>query len=1060
MWGFDLMESMEAQVDEAMGVKKEKKTKEENREMGKKSGGEKSILDSVEDVDLGDVADKVVGFFSSFTQGIGGGGGGGGGGGSEDDGGSGSKNAEFDKEEDGDSSVNTTDSYSNISSAHGNILENDGDISFRANVSGIFASPERGKTEEDSPTQSMKETRETSALPSDDVDVESEIERKLQVREKQLATQAEIAAETARRLEMAESQKDRLRDKLKTVVEKTLAIKRALVKTKDNLREARESERALREELDLANAKKAGSSLNVDEANVAAVELRELKDKYKRTVEKLKKLMQVCQRLRQVEKDLTKKAEDDTTVKNMLIGREKELAEQIDKLRTQVDDEIARSAKLEEDKRAMSSAMSSAAAAVAKKKESELREEKESEETRQHILEQCRERAEKAEAEVLRLRQRLSREEEEEAEGGKEDDDRMKKEASSTSTALSTDALDSLNEENVTLQSKIESAKARLEETARSLTSRAEAAETKASNLETRLEETEARVREEFASDRRNLEERVATLDRKIAVRERQLESKSAQYGEMHAKLSDAEGRVAALEAEIETATERSTSSEHESRKERERLLEMERNLKREIAQRQTAEKKCELLSAKSQVLNDSVLALKADLEQSRRAADLARDAAKKDNDALVSEIASVKERLEISEKNTENARADAKKCLEEKREADLSSRESLERELALARKQLRETKDQLEIAVDEKKTELANAQRKWRDAEDRFRDASKRATDATRPLLLELKNARNQRDAVKQAAEASKMSLTSRLKNTLEILENARATEAQTKYRLKDLEMASTEATENTKRLRDELTLTRDELAIATSDAVERGEQLRAMRSMIDQLRADKDRTLDEMRQVEKILQTKLDAIQNERDRLKRDLSLALSNQLRGGSGAAVDTKKSGNGAASSSSSSLLPDLREAEAGSSRSSPPPTDSVNTSSRTIVESISLKKLTVGERRGSGGIAAQYAAEQREKLETSKSRALERQLCRLESARKTLSDELVTMSEKIRTRDRKLEAAAKIVSRYRELQHKHSVLLEMLGEKQEEVDRLRTPRAAPGPDDPENASPSL
>ena len=68
-------------------------------------------------------------------------------------------------------------------------------------------------------------------------------------------------------------------------------------------------------------------------------------------------------------------------------------------------------------------------------------------------------------------------------------------------------------------------------------------------------------------------------------------------------------------------------------------------------------------------------------------------------------------------------------------------------------------------------------------------------------------------------------------------------------------------------------------------------------------------------------------------------------------------------------------------------------------------------------------------------------ALERKIQRLERTRKSLS-ELVNKEEKEREMSEKLKRADRIVQNYKKLRVKHKVLLELLGEREEELDRLR------------------
>ena len=69
-------------------------------------------------------------------------------------------------------------------------------------------------------------------------------------------------------------------------------------------------------------------------------------------------------------------------------------------------------------------------------------------------------------------------------------------------------------------------------------------------------------------------------------------------------------------------------------------------------------------------------------------------------------------------------------------------------------------------------------------------------------------------------------------------------------------------------------------------------------------------------------------------------------------------------------------------------------------------------------------------------------ALERKIQRLERTRKSLSEELVNKEEKEREMSEKLKRADRIVQNYKKLRVKHKVLLELLGEREEELDRLR------------------
>ena len=69
-------------------------------------------------------------------------------------------------------------------------------------------------------------------------------------------------------------------------------------------------------------------------------------------------------------------------------------------------------------------------------------------------------------------------------------------------------------------------------------------------------------------------------------------------------------------------------------------------------------------------------------------------------------------------------------------------------------------------------------------------------------------------------------------------------------------------------------------------------------------------------------------------------------------------------------------------------------------------------------------------------------ALERKIQRLERTRKSLSEELVNKEETEREMTEKLQRANRIVQNYKKLRVKHKVLLELLGEREEELDRLK------------------
>eukprot|EP00940_MAST-03C_sp_MAST-3C-sp2_P003324 g3324.t1 len=902
MWGLEYFEN---QVDDAMGIDR---SRDGDANEEKKS--------SMEDVDLGDVADKVVGFFSSFTQQL-------------------SRADDKDEDEDdaSDSSMTRILPSPSPKRSRGEHEEKGSVIQERDSPSTAKSKSSKVDTIETEnevkaktlASSSTKEKEKSKEHPSTDV---------LRLREDQLASQVQMTSEMKLKLENSVSENEALRKKLREVADRTLALKDMLLKTRRALKDAREREASL----------KAASETHTKTTQTDKEEAT--MEKYKAAVVKLKQLKKVCVRLRQTEKDLLKKSEDDTRAKNMMIKdateREQNMSGQISELRKRV--EKAEAALLAAKADASSTKTSETAENGAPSEE----------------LQQLRQRAKASEAEVLDLRQKMKKA------AHRVDDDESAK----------------TTERIATLESEIESARAKM-------SSAAEATRVKLMKLESAA----------IAS-----RDKIAALERKVAVREKQLATKSSQYAEMHASLSGAEDRAEKLEAQMEQLR----ASEEAAQKDRERVQSLEASLKKSKTQATTASKRCELLNEKMKLLAENLEASKSELQKVRRANALEKEASERARSDLESQLKAATARLE-------DARVEAERRVEKQTKADASSRERLERELALTKKQLKEAQDLATRATETKEKSVSDVTRKWQDAEERARSAKVSVAEATRPLLQQLKIVQAERDAMQRTSEATESSLTARLKSTLQTLQKCRETANASEARVEELEVSHSTLSKEMRDLRLAIEESKSSLATANTRAAESEEQLGALRDLVHRLRGERERALEQMREVERILQLKLDTAEREIDALKERVASASEISK-------VDTT-----VVSEVKSSVMSvaDHRTSEVSNMNDVP--------------QIAAPRKRTSDD----GSILAQFAARQRDKLTNSKTEALERRIARLEASRQSISDELVSMSEKLRSRDRKLELASKIVNQYRELRRKHSVLLEMLGEKQEEVDRLRS-----------------
>lgn len=505
------------------------------------------------------------------------------------------------------------------------------------------------------------------------------------------------------------------------------------------------------------------------------------------------------------------------------------------------------------------------------------------------------------------------------------------------------------------------------------------------------------------------------TLRRKIEVREKQLAAKSEQYGKMHRELCDLRDHAETTRAKLKIAQEE-TKQATEHRKQAEVLSASVRRLEDEAKR---AKEKQKSLVDKLKTARDTHKASLLEMERLRQASVTANDLSKKDQDEMSAKLVDAESRVKRAEDELRIAREREERAAQQRNDAESAEVENLRRELKTMKRKLKEMKDQSEEDIRSQRERVNDMTRKWRDAEDRCRRATTLAADATRPLLADIKTLQTEKEDALQEASESRRALRERLEEAERATKSAieRATRSSN---------AMNVAEERVRHLEETNVDLRKKLADATSELATAStltEDHRVLREVVAGLRETIDRNTAIADKKESRLRSEIATLTELKNRAEATVTRLMTSQQ--------ETERQQKQAHNTSFGKE--DERDGKVDISEEKPR-----DESSQSTVEASSIRP------RGSSFVQL-AAANQQIKVYRTRTDALQRHIKDLEKARDSLSEELVSMSEKCRGTEMKLKRASAIAHKYKSMRRKHDVLLELLGEKEEELDRLRTER---------------